>query len=379
MTGALLIVTWLSLADAEPILDRRAPLYRTGLAFRESLDRGMSVSWKNVPRRDVFRRVADNLRVALLLDRRIDPTATVDLDAAQLTGRGVLDRLSREAAASCATIGNTVYVGPPERAALLEALVKKRAAEFSWIAPRLPFERQRELARRTIHWNDLDSSTEIVAEIANEFGLEIEGMDLVPHDLWASWTLPEASASEALSLALIQFDLTFDWIEEARGIRIVPVASDTPVEAEYAVADAAALATELRRGNPNILATPRGDRISIKGTFADLSAAMPAITRVRVAEETRAAAASNAAPLSRREYTLRLDNVRASAVMRQLAESGTTFEYDAAALAAAGIDLDTPIRMDVEKAPAEEFFRAMFDPLGVRFTLDGTTVRLAPK
>ncbi|MEX1095633.1 MAG: hypothetical protein WED34_06255 [Planctomycetales bacterium] len=366
-------------ADAGVVLDRPVPVHRTGRAFRDALAGRMNASWRNVPRRDVLRRVADNRRIALLLDRRIDPSRPVDLDAAQQTTAGVIAWIAREADAGTAVVGNTVYLGPPAQAALLENLVRQRGDELSRLANRPPLERRRDrLARRTVHWQDLDRPAEIVAQIAADFGLAVDGLDRLPHDLWAGWTLPDASAVEALSLVLIQFDLTFDWSANAAGIRIVPVPDDTPLELEYAVADAAALALRLRQEFPTLAVATRGNALAVKGSFAQVAAAMPLIAPARVASAADSPPA-NAVPLSRRQFTLRAEDVPASALMQKLGESGIAFEYDPEALAAAGIDLDARVRMNVEKADAEKLFRALFDPLGVRHTIDGTTVRLTPK
>ena len=60
-------------------------------------------------------------------------------------------------------------------------------------------------------------------------------------------------------------------------------------------------------------------------------------------------------------------------------ESEVEFLYDAKALEAAGVDLDRAIRLDVKDAGADAFFRAVFVPLGLKFEIDGYTVRLSPK
>ena len=65
--------------------------------------------------------------------------------------------------------------------------------------------------------------------------------------------------------------------------------------------------------------------------------------------------------------------------MKTLQEKGVVFEYDVRAFAAANIDLTTPISINVKKAPAAEFFHAIFDPLKVAFEIENVTVTLKPK
>ena len=63
----------------------------------------------------------------------------------------------------------------------------------------------------------------IVEQIAGRYKLKVKDLDRVPHDVWAHATLPSVNSYEALSLVLIQFDLTFQWNNDASTIQIVPL------------------------------------------------------------------------------------------------------------------------------------------------------------
>ena len=84
-------------------------------------------------------------------------------------------------------------------------------------------------------------------------------------------------------------------------------------------------------------------------------------------------------PIKQRLFTLKIDRVPACVLMQKLEESEIVFEYDAEQLAAAGIDLDQPIKLEVEKASAADFFKAVFDPLRLTAEIDNLTVKLKPK
>ena len=74
-----------------------------------------------------------------------------------------------------------------------------------------------------------------------------------------------------------------------------------------------------------------------------------------------------------------LDHPFNARVFQQLADRGVAVQYDAAALSQAGIDLGKQVNVEVENAAADEFFKAICDPLGLKFAIDGTTVALTPK
>ena len=90
-------------------------------------------------------------------------------------------------------------------------------------------------------------------------------------------------------------------------------------------------------------------------------------------------AATGVKPIKQRLFTLKIDRVPARVHMKKLEESEIVFEYDAEQLAAAGIDLDQPIKLEVEKASAADFFKAVFDPLRLTVEIDNLTVKLKPK
>ena len=83
--------------------------------------------------------------------------------------------------------------------------------------------------------------------------------------------------------------------------------------------------------------------------------------------------------MDRRQFTLKIKDVSARDLMTELEKSGVMFEFDPDVLAAARIDLNQFVALDVRKLTADEFFHALFDPLGVQFTMDGLTVKLRAK
>jgi hypothetical protein len=377
--------------DDIAVLDRPVPERVSGPLFAKALETKISASWRNVELRTILNRLADEHQTAVVLDRGIDPTQELDLDIDYQPLEAAFRVVAKSAGAELSILGNTIYVGPAKRVAKLRTLEHLRTRELHTKEDRLPPGRALALSRAdTAHWNDLDEPRQLVIDLANNAGIAVVNPDAVPHDLWATGTLPKASIAEALTLILIQFDLTFAWSEDTAQIRLIPVPEVVTVEKPYAPKGApspkasrearerflenAAKTFEEQHKGLTCRADVDNNRLLIAATLEQheiLSGSDPAHAAAHASEKFP--------PLSKRQFTLRIERVPATALIKKLEESGIVFKYDPAQLAAKNINLDDPISMDVNKADADEFFKAFCEPLGLKFSLSNVTVTLTPK
>ena len=84
-------------------------------------------------------------------------------------------------------------------------------------------------------------------------------------------------------------------------------------------------------------------------------------------------------PLQQQLFTLKAERVPLIALIKKLEESAINFDYDSDELKKAGVDLEQKVQIDVKKASAKEFFKLLFDPVGLEFQIDHLTVTLKPK
>jgi hypothetical protein len=377
VAAGLLTALLCSGPGAEVVTDGFPPARLAGGRFTAELNRPLTASWKGLPLRDVVRRISDEREISILLDRRIDPSQELAIDFAGEPLRDALQIIASKARAEMRVIANVVYLGPEATAAKLRTVIELRGEELNTSETSLS--RRQELAgRRTIHWNDLDRPADIVRRVASLYGLEVPGLEQVPHDLWSGATLPDLSAREALSLVLIQFDLTFAWEEGGAAIRIVPLPERLVLERRYRPrGESSAAAAERWRGEfPGLRAELRGNEVAVTATAEQHEAIAESLQPRR--STGRSHAAERPMPIEHRRFTLQMERVPVSALMEKLEESGMIFEYDAAKLAQAGVDLDQAITVRVRDAEPDEFFRAVFEPLGVRHSFKGLRVRLSP-
>jgi hypothetical protein len=249
-------------------------------------------------------------------------------------------------------------------------------------------ERRSELfGKQTVQWQDLDVPVDILRRAAAQFGCEVDGLEQVPHDLWAGATLPEATIAEAVSLVLIQFDLTFAWGAGAERIEVVPIPSSVVFEKAYtpskmSAAEAARFwASEVE----GLIARVKDKKVLVQGTVEQHEALEHLLNPQRAAK-TSDKKPKAPVPLERREFSLN-QSVPPRALLQELEKSGIRFVYDKKPLLAYDsqtlrdrkIDLETPIEIHAEKSKAPEFLHKIFDPLELTFEIDGLTVTLTSK
>jgi len=272
-------------------------------------------------------------RVAVLMDRRIDPDRRVNLVLHnQPLARALAEIAARQSAASV-PFGPLIYVGPPESAARLEALAARARREAARAAGPVA---KRLLVERRLAWDDLTEPRALLTALGREAGLEIDGLELVPHDLWAAADLPALPWIDRLTLVAVQFDLTFTLAAEGRSPRLVAI-PDRLVPS---------------RTPPPRSAGPRGESARHPGVMAD----------------------------SAKRYTLR----QAKGPLRELlpklaAMLPVELRIDEEALRRDGGTLDQVVSVSVADATAEELLEKLLAPAGCTLRREGRTLVVVPK
>ena len=348
---------------------------RLGRRLQELLP---GVSWKQAILRDALDQLAESHALAIVRDRRIDPTTLVDLAASNVTLQDVLSSLADPADAQVRVVGNVVYLAPRDIAEVVRTLVALREEELASERFRRFSQRQTALRRdQTVRWADLTKPSDALSLVAKQFDLQIENPELVPHDLWEHSVLASMTAAEMLSLILIQFDLTFEWGSDLGSVRLVPLPQDRAEitlrrvhRPEKKPKEAIALWKE-KAGE--FQATVNGDDVTVFA-LVEQHELIERLIRGKATSEIERPA--EPVPLSRRQFTLSVSGVPASAVMKQLEASGITFEFDADDFQKAGVNFDRPISMNVRQVGAAMFLRELFEPLGLKARFSGTRVSL---
>ena len=350
----------------------------TGARYRHELEQPFSGSWTSVEYRQLLRDVSVDRRIAILIDRRVDPSVELPIDVTTSTLRTGLISIARQADADVSFPDHFVYFGPRSTTKKLRTLIELRELELQSKEAAIPKPRRVELqAPKTFSSVDLETPKAVLERFSQRSGITISNLDLIPHDLWAGMTLPEVSVTKALSVVLIQFDLTFRWQDRGASIELLPIPDTIFVERKHRPKQKPVEAmTLIQEQLPRVDAQLVKSDIVVKGTIEDQEAVASLLRGERVAGPARIELPK---PLKEQQFSLEAAGVPISALMSKLEESAIRFEYDPDKFQAAGIDLQKKIQIKIKKASAEEFFKLLFDPIDVAFQIDHLTVKLTPK
>lgn len=357
----------------------RSGHWLTGSELQQDLNRPFSGSWTRAELRQILQDVAANRHVSIVLDRRLDPSAQFGFDTKNEPLRTGLDEFAKLAKGEISLPGNYVYLGPPKAVRQLRTLIELRKRDLASKDLKIPERRRVELNRlHTVQWHDLDSPREILKKMADSSHLTMTNLDQIPHDLWAAAVLPDVSVAEALSVVLVQFDLTFRLTDSGSAIELVAIRDQPSIERKYPTRQKPTEMVELLHQKlPNTDVKLVRSEIIVNGTVEDHEA----VSRILNGHTTNPPVKpERVTPIAKRQFTFSVPQpVPVSAIMHKLEESDIHFDYNDKDLKAAGIDLEQTVQPDVTNATADEFFKSIFGPVGVEFQIERQTVKLKPK
>jgi len=309
--------------------------WATGRQLSQTLAQPIDVFWSNNPLRGAMTSLSRAQRVAILIDRRVDPGQRLTLNLQNVPLETILQTVAKRCGLGLARLGPVVYLAPPAAAERLRPL----ATAMDRAARQLPAAAQRKFLRtQPLAWEDLATPRELLEQLGRQNGLEIDGLERVPHDLWAAADLPPLPLVERLTLIAAQFDLGFTIAAGGTRLELAPMPKDLPV-------------------------LPADRRPLSAGHAASTSSATqpaPSLERVRIQR------------LSVRDKPL-------GPVLRQLAERlGLQLKLDEQAIQRAGISLDQRVSVLVENATVDQLLHELLKSTGLKFQRRQNVVEILP-
>lgn len=365
------------------ILNRKSQKYLTGRSFRRALSQPFSASWSNVEIRTIIERIRTTQNISIILDRRIDPSLKVKLDIQNLTLEEGLNDLASKIQAQIGVVGSTVFIGPKTEVSNLKTLLVLKRAELLDLTKTNASLKSRQKSlfqRRTFQYQDLDKPSEILKKITDAYQITVKNLNLIPHDLWAHGTLTSVNANEAISLVLIQFNLTYQWNHQESQIEILPIPNSVTLKRLYITRNKSpeVLISQLKEKFPGLEVTLANKKIAVT-TSAELHEQIEQFLSPQSVSHKRKSPIQKAVPIKRRKFTLRVKKVPILAIMNKLEQSGIEFVYDNQKLLEAGIDLNQKIDITVKEANAQMFLNSLFDSLKIKYKIEGTEIFLSVK
>ncbi len=350
------------------------PKWLKGPAFRQKLAQAEDVYWPAVPLRQALSQFSRAERVALVIDRRIDPGREIHLRLQSAPIIEIFRTVAKGGKAGISVFGPVIYLGPPHSADRIRTVAQLRRDE----AAGLPSVAQRKwLEAKPLAWDDFATPRALLARLASQAGATITELEQVPHDLWAAADLPALPLTDRLTLILEQFDLTFRLAADGRSVELVPVPEEVGLVRRYPAGGRAdQLASRWKELAPRCRFKVVGDEVYVCGRLED---------HERIAAAGRPAGGDrhpgrkpSHGPAQKR-FTARVQNKPLGQVLDSFAaQLKLEVKLDRAALAAAGVSLDQLVSFDVQQATLEELFRAILDPLDCEARFRDRVVEIRP-
>ena len=346
--------------------DKVEPLL-AGKEFSRELEQTVAVSLSDSPLRDALGRLSRNFKMAIVLDRRIDPDQRVKFEISKVSADEAFKRLASQLKIGVCYVGSAVYFGPTATTNKLATLAAVKRDE----ALRLPDAVKRKmLATQAWQWDELATPRELVQQLLERGGPTADDTALrkIPHDLWPAVRLPTLSVADRLTIVLAGFDLTYEVEAATARVKFVPVPDQVTYEHSYSVkGDARGVAANVSRRIPAVKVTPQAGKIHVSGLFEDhemvekLLRGEPAHRVVATEGEDR--------------FTLKVENKPFESLARALGQKlMLEVEFDPQL----GTELQKLISFEVQDGTLDQLLQALTKPAGVSYKLQNKTVRFGP-
>lgn len=358
---------WLAFATLRSAFAADEPIaWRTGAEFQKEWANPVGITWNQAPIRNALTSVSRTERIAMVLDRRIDPQRTVNLAGDLEPLEIVCQRIAGKLNAGVCRVGPVVYFGPSSTTQKLATVAALRRAEVEALGA----SRKERIGAKPFHWDTLAEPRTLVKNLAAELGLTVAEPNDLPHDLWPEQNLPPLVWSDRLTLVLAGFDLTFQIDEASNRLLIVPMPHEASLEKSYVVkGNANKVATDLIDKFPQAEIRAANGRVAVKGAYEDHEL----IERLVRGEKISRPQVVNRESV----YTLRVENQPVGGVLRAIAERlklSIDFAPDTHG------KLEQRVTFSVDKVLIDDLLAASTRDTGLRHEIrDGRLlIRLAP-
>lgn len=371
----MMVAAALGMAADRALTAEKAVVWATGPTLQQRLGDPVDIVWSENPLRSALRGLSRAQHVALMLDRRVDPSQQIEIKLSTVPLAAVFQEIARNRRLGMAMVGPVAYFAPMNAASRIRTVVALRDEEVRRLGPggARPF-----TASKPLSWADYVTPRDVLGKLAEENGVELVGLERVPHDLWAGVETPALPWLERFTLVLNQFDLTFEVLEDARRVAIVPLPATVAIVRSYAGgSDPARTAERFLSLVPNAQIKVVGDKVYVRGWLEDHERiGSPRVASADVPRAGKSPAAKGEIMISR----LAVQEKPVGKVLEQLAAK-LKFELkiDREALKEAGVDVDQRVSIEVENATIDVVLRELLKSTPMTHRRRGGVVEIVPR
>lgn len=338
--------------------------WRIGEDFRRQLDATIGFHWESSPVGEGLARLSANQRVAIWLDRRVDPDHEVDLLIRDTTLDEALRRVGSALGGGVGYVDSVAYVGSPTVTKTLATLAAIRRDEVKQLPTAA---RTRFATVAAWKWETLATPSELFSQLAESANAKIVNIEQIPHDLWRAGDLPALPLTDRMCLVLAGFDLTFEIARDGSAIRIIPMPTDAVVERTYSPSGSLnTAATTIGEAFPKVVIKKVGARLAITGTQEEHEL----IERLIRGETIRRDAPVPGIKL----FDLKVENQPIGAIIKAVADrESLQIKMDLASQ----LKLQKLISLDIKQLTLEELLNRALLSTGVTHRVGGGVLELS--
>lgn len=355
----------------------------TSEARSKKLQEPVSLSWSHAPLRVSFTKFCRLQKIALVMDRRVNPELTVTQTFQNMSmiylmrhALTVLEdptHFTREPGGlyELSQIGDVLYVGPKPYVRKLQTLIYLQERK-------VPADARKIWMKKTVlTWEDFDRPRDILQKIAERYQIGVSNLKNVPHDLWWGNRLPEMTLTEQITLILGQFNLTYDVDSSGKMITIKPLnLSEITVTRMYPK-DLEARLAEAKKVFGETEYYLKDNKLCVNApveVHQFLQAKKKSLEQINVGGFKSYVAASSAV----KEGSL--DTFRFSGmvkgpffhILNELGRKGLSVQYDAQSMQDAGINPNVIISVEAKDFTAAELMREIARQGGCKLHVEGS-------
>ena len=338
------------LASAEP---RRL---LTGRALRDALDERRSVTSQGISLRQAVQHLRIDTGIAIVLDRRVDPSRLVDTSTEYATTRNSISAFAESATASASFGDDFVVIGPVVATTRFRTLVAINRKSILNMRRELDAELYQSLGKsRDWSWPDLAEPRQLIVWATTGLGTTVDNPEMIPHDLWATVTLPPLAFADFATLVLNQFDLNFEFTPQGT-LRIVPGVESVVIEQTHRVPsrEKDAVVQRWQKKFPDLT-------VKWKGSSAMATATLETHERLRELIRGAGGTQVTAAAIPDRLFTMKAPaGTPIGNVIGTLRESGIDIRIEGRTDEELAPLLLQTVEFDLVKSPGFEFFPQVF-------------------
>ena len=233
--------------------------------FEQQLEALISTRW-DLPLKDVLNSISETQRVAIFLDRRINPAQQIQLEVQDKSMNVALQQIANQANSQISHIRNVIYIGPKKTTHLLATVAAIHAEQHR----RNHAENTRIFTiGKSTQWNRLSQPQSIVTAIAKTVNAQITNIEQIPFDLWDKHTLPNLPFAMRMSIVLAGFDLTYQ-MNNDRSITLVPFPTDAKYQKAFSTNVSAAILNRIKDSFPTLQIT-NNEQLVASGRWEEIA------------------------------------------------------------------------------------------------------------